>query len=155
MRLLMDTIIVGFLGLAVYLAWSAGANVGLAFRAADGAGTPGSFIPQSKTCGKSSCTWYGEFRLPDGRVARTDVTIADTASGDLHAGLPVAAADVGDDDTSSGGTGVVFPAHDPGAWSSNVADLVRSGGVAVLLASLLAGQVVRRPRPGRLGRGPW
>jgi hypothetical protein len=144
-RLFIDTILVGFLGLSVWLAWSAAANVGLTFRAAGGAGTPGYFIPQSKTCDKS-CWWYGEFRLPDGRVARTSVTIADTPYRDLQAGTPVAATDVGDDDTSNGGSGVVFPAHDPGAWSSTVTDLVRSAGWAAMLLSFLLGQVLRRAR---------
>jgi len=145
-RLLIDTALVAFLGLAVWLAWSAAASAGPAFRAAGGAGTPGSFIPQSKSCApKSGCTWYGEFRLPDGTVARTDVTIADTASEGLRTGTPVAATDVGDDDTSHGGSGVVFPTHDPGAWSSTVTDLVRSSGWAAMLLALLIGQVLRRP----------
>ena len=147
LRLFIDAVVVAFLGLSVWLAWSAAASVGLAFRAADGAGTPGYFIPQSKSCDpKSGCTWYGEFRLPDGRAARTGVTIADTPSGDLQTGAPVAATDVGDNDTSNGGSGVVFPAHDPGAWSSTVTDLVRSVGWAAMLLSLLLGQVLRRPR---------
>lgn len=145
-RLFTDTILAAFLGLSVWLAWSAAASVGLAFRAAGGAGTPGYFIPQSKSCDKSGCTWYGEFRLPDDRVARTSVTIADTPWGDLQVGTPVAATDVGDDNTSNGGSGVVFPAHDPGAWSSTVTDLVRSVGWAAMLLSLLLGQVLRRPR---------
>jgi hypothetical protein len=127
-RLLIDTVLVAFLGVSVWFAWSSAASVGLAFRAAGGAGTLGYFVPLSKSCDKSGCTWYGEFRLPDGRVARTDVTIADTPSGDLQAGTRVAATDVGDDDTSNGGSGVVFPAHDPGAWSSTVTDLVQGAG---------------------------
>jgi hypothetical protein len=146
LRLFADTTLVAFLGLAVWLAWSAAANVGLAFSAADGAGTPGNFIPQSKVCAKSGCTWYGEFRLPDGRAARTDVTIADTPFGDLQTGAPVASTNVGDNDTSNGGSGVVFPAHDPGAWSSTVTGLARSAGWAAMLLSLLLGQVLRRPR---------
>jgi hypothetical protein len=145
-RLFIDTVLVAFLGLSVYIAWNAVGGVGPAFRAADGAGTPGSYIPQSKSCGKSDCTWYGEFRLSDGRVARTDVTIADTSSGDLQAGTPVAATDVGDDDDSNGGSGVVFPAHDHGAWSSTVTVLVQSASWAAMLVVVLLGQVVRRPR---------
>ena len=144
-RLFMDTTLAIFLGLCVVLAWSSASGVGPALRAADGAGTRGYFVPQSKTCAKSSCTWYGEFRLPDGRVARGNVTIADTASGDLQAGTPVAAVDVGDGDISNGGSGVVFPAHDPGAWSSTVTELVLSACWSIMLLSLLLGQVVRRP----------
>lgn len=147
-RLFIDTMLTGFLVLVGWLAWSAASTVGVAFRAAGGAGTPGYFVPQSKLCyPKTGCTWYGEFRLSDGRVARADVTIADTGSGDLSKGAPVAATDVGDDDTSEGGSGVVFPAHDPGAWSSSVTDLARFGICAVTLLGCLAGQVMRRPSP--------
>jgi hypothetical protein len=140
-RLLIDTVLVAFLGLTVWLTANAAANVGLAFRAADGAGTPGYFLPQSRTCDKS-CTWYGEFRLRDGRITRTDVTIADMPSGNLQADSPVAATDVGDNDSSNGGSGVVFPAHDPGAWSSTVSELIRSAGWTVMLLLLLLGQVL-------------
>jgi hypothetical protein len=147
-RLFIDTTLAAFLGVCVWLAWNSAAGVGPAFRAAGGDGTPGYFFPQSKTCANSSCTWYGEFRLPDGRVARGNVRLADTASGDLQAGTPVAAIDVGDDDRSDGGSGVVFPAHDPAAWSSTVTELVLFACWSVMLLSLLLGQVVRRPRPG-------
>jgi hypothetical protein len=142
-RLFMDTTLAAFLGLCVWLAWSSATGVGPAFRAAGGDGTPGYFVPQSKTCAKSSCTWYGEFRLPDGRVTRGNVTIADTASGDLQAGTPVAAIDVGDDDRANGGSGVVFPAHDSAAWSSTVTELVLSACWSIMLLSLLLGQLVR------------
>jgi hypothetical protein len=71
---------------------------------------------------------------------------ADTPYGDLQTGTSVAATDVGDNDTSNGGSGVVFPAHDPGAWSNTVTNLVRSVGWAAMLLSLLLGQVLRRPR---------
>jgi hypothetical protein len=141
-----DATMVAFLGLAAYLAWSAAVNAGPAFRAAGGAGTHGYFIPQSEQCDKGNCTWYGDFRLPDGRGTRGNVTIADTSSADLRAGTPVAATDVGDDDTSNGGSGVVFPAHDPGAWSGTVTDLVWGVGWAATLLSLLLGQVLCRSR---------
>ena len=147
MRLFVDTALVVFLGFTVWLAWNAAASVGLAFRAADGAGTPGFFIPRSQICDKSECTWYGDFRLPDGRVARTNVTISDTSSGNLKAGTPVAATDVGDDDTSNGGSGAVFPAHDPGAWSSTVTGLVQTASWAAILLAALLGQALRRSRP--------
>lgn len=127
----MTPVLVGLLGLAVWQAWSAAASAGLAFRAADGAGIPGYFLRQSKSCGRPGCTWYGEFRLPDGRGARTSVTIADTLTGGLQTSTSVAATDVGDNDTSNGGSGVVYPARHrmryeikhglqpPGSWQAD------------------------------------
>jgi hypothetical protein len=145
-RLSIDTALVVFLGLTVWLAWVGASSVGLAFRAADGAGTPGYFLAQSESCARGGdCSWYGEFRLPGGRVARTDVTIVD-APGGMKIGAPVAAVDVGDNDTARGGSGVVYPAHDPGAWSTAVTDLVLGAAWAALLLSALLAQVLRRPR---------
>ena len=41
---------------------------------------------------------------------------------------------------------VVFPADDPGAWSTTVTDLVRGAGWTAMLLSLLVGQVLHRRR---------
>ena len=143
-RLLTNSTLVVFLGVAGFLAWGGATSVGRAFAAADGAGTPGYFLAKSESCDKSNCTWSGDFLLPGGRVARATVALAD-APGGLQVGARVAAVDVGDDSTFSGGSGIIYPAHDPGAWSTAVTELVLGGGLAVILLSLLLGQL-RHPR---------
>jgi hypothetical protein len=151
-RLWADAFLVVFLGVAVWFAWASATSVGLAVRAADGGGTPGYFLATSESCHpREGCTWYGDFRLPGGRVVRTDVMLSD-APGDLETGARVAARDVGDNDTFSDGAGAVYPAHDPGAWADAVIRLVLGAGFAAIILMLLLVQVPRGPRPP--GRRP-
>jgi hypothetical protein len=102
-------------GFAVY---TGATGLGPAIRAARGVGSVGYFIPRSQSCGRS-CSWTGNFRLPDGTVARRNVVLYDASVSAVKAGVPVAARD-------SGGHGV-FPRHDPGAWGTST--LLVYGGV--------------------------
>lgn len=94
---------------AGYAVYGGAVGLGPAIQAARGAGTVGYFIPHSESCGRS-CSWTGNFRLPDGSVTRRNVRLYDATASAVKAGVPVAARDTGGDG--------VFPRADPGAWGN-------------------------------------
>jgi len=78
-----------------------------AAQAAEGHGTPGYFVSVQGA--------RGEFRLPDGKITRQNVSFAGSASG-LSPGAVVPALDTGD-------VTYVFPRHGSGHWVSDAATL--------------------------------
>lgn len=125
-----------FLGIGVACLLQGLAGVRPALRAAEGAGTAGFFVPRSEACGKS-CTWYGDFRLPDGLVTLRNVTLADAGAA-VAVGVPVSARD-------TGGNGTVYPRHDPSGWAGPMIEFVMGVLISALFLILVAGQWVRRP----------
>lgn len=126
---------VALLAVIAGTAWagsSAANSLGDAFRAADGVGTPGYFIPQSGLCDR--CQVSGEFRLPDGTVTHHDVTLNDAGSG-VQIGVPVPARDTG---------GGIYPASDPSAWGLPMALMVASYCTAALFAAVAITRLFRR-----------
>lgn len=143
LRVLASVALLGIMAGAVWSGSTALNSLGPAFRAADGAGTPGYFIPQSGGClGRGGCHWYGEFRLPGGTVTRRDITLNDGGS-DIRIGGPVPARDTGD----SGG---VFLANDPGAWGAPMSQMVVAYSLAALFAAVGIAQQFRRRALQRL-----
>jgi hypothetical protein len=70
-------------------------EIGPAIGAAENHGTPGYFVAQGQRCGKTSCTWYGEFELSGGAVARSSTAFYGSDAG-MTEGTTVAAVDTGD-----------------------------------------------------------
>lgn len=100
-----------------------------------GRGRPGTFTAQRQDCGRSNCTWHGEFLQDDG-TSRPDVQVAQ-GSGLQAAGDVVRAADVGD-------PGTVYPLRQQTRRDA-LATILGTG--TVLLGFLLAGvAAVRRRR---------
>ncbi|MFG2054077.1 hypothetical protein ACGFI9_08580 [Micromonospora sp. NPDC048930] len=69
-------------------------DVGPAWRAKSGAGTPGTFTAVREECGRRSCTWHGDFVPSGGGAARKDVILYDEPAG-LTTGGTTAARDTG------------------------------------------------------------
>ncbi|WP_176730551.1 hypothetical protein [Micromonospora mirobrigensis] len=121
-----------------------GSEVGPAWQAKSGGGTPGTFTAGYETCGRRACTWYGDFAPGDGSPVRRDVILYD-APDELVRGGSAPARDTG---ARSG----VFGASGGGFWVA--ATLFAAVGVAAALAWLvLLARAVRRRRalsgPGR------
>jgi hypothetical protein len=88
------------LGLGVFLVIYGGIHIGPAVSAAEGHGIHGYFVAQNESCdsgddGDDSCSWSGEFKLPDGTVTRTNVTWVGSDSS-MEQGTVVPALDTGD-----------------------------------------------------------
>jgi hypothetical protein len=125
---------VALLGLIAGSAWFASdalSSLGPAFRAADGLGTRGYFIPQSGGCSRG-CSWFGEFRLPNGTVTLRGASLND--AGRVRIGVPVPARD----------TGGVYPANAAGAWGDPLATIVEGYSSAALFAAVGIAQLTRR-----------
>jgi hypothetical protein len=88
-------------------------SIGPAISAAQGHGTRGYFVAQTENCGRHSCTWRGQFRLPDGQVTRGGVSF-DGSYPSMHAGSMVPALDTGDFSN-------VFPRHGSVSWLVDLA----------------------------------
>jgi hypothetical protein len=85
---------VGLPAIAVMGLAFAAPDVGPAWRAKSGDGTPGTFTALREECGKRSCTWHGDFVPTDGGAARKDVILYDDPAG-LTTGGTAAARDTG------------------------------------------------------------
>jgi hypothetical protein len=132
---------VALLALIAGSAWVASAalsSLGPAFRASHGQGTRGYFIPQSGGCGRG-CSWYGEFRLPNGTVTLRGTSLNDGGR-DVQIGVPVPALD----------SGAVYPANDPGAWGYPLATTVEGYSTAALFAAVGIARLTRRRARKRL-----
>jgi hypothetical protein len=79
---------------AVLLGWKV-PEVGPAFRAAAGSGTPGTFTLEQKQCGKQGCEWSGSYVSTDGRVVRHNVLFAGDLPEKSGIGRQVAAKNTG------------------------------------------------------------
>jgi hypothetical protein len=91
-------------------------DIGPAYAARHG-GTPGTFVVRHEDCGgRGGCSYYGDFRSDDGRVARHDVLMA--SGGDVHA--------VGDESRAvdTGDRAVVYPPGGGQDWLFTTAFLV-------------------------------
>ncbi|MFI7426163.1 hypothetical protein ACIBPB_04190 [Micromonospora sp. NPDC049836] len=69
-------------------------DVGPAWRAKSGAGTPGTFTAVNEECSRRSCTWHGDFVPADGGAVRKNVILYDDPAG-LTTGGSAAAHDTG------------------------------------------------------------
>ena len=84
------------LAVAIFLLVYGGIGLGPAVSAAQGHGTRGYFVAQSESCDSHNvCTWSGEFKLPNGTVARTNVGFVGSDSAMVQ-GTVIAALDTGD-----------------------------------------------------------
>ncbi len=114
-----------------------GMNVGPAFEAANGGGTPGTYVALSEKCRKRSCTFEGTWTAADGSSTRTGVELLSEPDG-MALGTKVPAVDTGAD------AGVFGPDSKMHLWYAAV--------IAIGLAAL-AGWVwvivraVRKRRP--------
>lgn len=79
---------------AYFLAFSAW-DIGPAWSAKLGNGTPGTFTAERCEHGKSGCFWKGRFVSDTGRILRTDVGLA-SGGKVTHVGQQVGALDTGD-----------------------------------------------------------
>jgi hypothetical protein len=68
-------------------------DLGPAWQAKAGSGTPGTFTADHEECGRRSCTWHGDFVATEGG-GRTDVILYDTPDG-VTVGSAVPARDTG------------------------------------------------------------
>lgn len=82
--------LVAILGLVV-----GAVRMGPVISAAEGHGTRGYFVAQYQTCTRNSCSWKGDFELPDGAVTRSHMRFYGSAPG-MTAGTTVPAVDTGD-----------------------------------------------------------
>jgi hypothetical protein len=130
LRVFLTITIVFFLGWGSFLVFEGATSLGPGIRASHGQGTQGYFVPQDKECGgRGGCTWYGDFRRPDGTVTRRGVHY-DGYADSLQAGRAVPALDTGD-------PAQVFPRHDTLSWRWPVMKL--AGGAFLIVAGVLGG----------------
>ncbi|MGW5672330.1 hypothetical protein, partial [Micromonospora sp. NPDC003776] len=102
-------------------------DVGPAWRAKSGDGTPGTFTALREECGKRSCKWHGDFVPSGGGAARKDVILYDDPDG-LTTGGTAAARDTGADkgvfSTTGGSTWLLVTGFAVGGALAGVAWLV-------------------------------
>jgi hypothetical protein len=79
---------------AVLLGWKV-PEIGPAFRAAAGSGTPGTFTLEQQRCSKGGCKWSGSYVSTDGRVVRHDVLFAGDLPEKFEIGRQVSAKNTG------------------------------------------------------------
>ncbi len=65
-------------------------------------GPSGTFTPTGRDCGKSSCTWVGDFVSRDGTITRTDIELRDGERVRRSSPMPAEIADVRLHDGASG-----------------------------------------------------
>ncbi|WBQ04101.1 hypothetical protein [Kribbella sp. CA-293567] len=109
------------------LGGGAGIKAGLDGRSALANGPSGSFAPTDRTCGKSSCTWIGDFVSHDGTVTHTGIKLLDGVSVSRTDPMPARIADVRLHDDADGS--IAYTEDHSWGWS-----LV--GGALLLLLGL-------------------
>lgn len=109
-------------------------------RAARGEGIRGERIAGQCVSDKNSCTWYGEFVLPDGKVQLPRVTYTGSL-GSVHPGWTTPALNTGAGDE-------VYPLHGSDRW---VHDLIGVAGCLIVISFLIWRSVLVRPRRRRPG----
>ncbi len=73
---------------------AAGIKDALDGRAALADGSPGTFTPTDRDCGKNGCTWIGDFVSHDGTITRTGVVLRDEVRVSHSDPMPAEIADV-------------------------------------------------------------
>ncbi len=112
-------------------------DLGPAYDAHRGRGTPGVFVATSEDCGgKGGCSYTGDFRSDDGTVVRKDVGIA--SGSQVH--------DVGDASKAvdTGSDGYVYPAGGGHDWLYVTGFLIVAAGLALVWVASVADAVVTR-----------
>jgi hypothetical protein len=112
-------------------------TLGPALRASHGQGARGKFIAETLNCGRHSCSWNGNFALPNGTVTLSNVSF-NASTRDMSAGQSVPALDAGD-------TSMVFPINDGTQWLSQV-EQIAFGALLLAFGVFLVVCLTRRAR---------
>jgi hypothetical protein len=125
-------------GFAIFVIYLAGSHLVPGLRAARGAGIRGEWTARQCTGSGNGgeCSWYGPFRLPDGKVTMPWVIYTGSEAA-VHPGWTTPALDTGSADE-------VYPVHGSKRWIHDVIGLI--GGAVTIIALLWRALVVRRRR---------
>lgn len=115
---------------------------GPSLAAAQGHGTAGYFVAETKLCSSGTCGWNGDFVTADGRVTLHNVGFIGP-HGTLYQGARLAALDTGNH-------GEVYPRHGSREWMEDLAGLVIGAIVLGLWAWRVPYRAARRARRDRL-----
>jgi hypothetical protein len=114
--------------------------LGPALRASHGQGVRGRFVAETLNCGRHSCSWNGNFALPNGTVTLSNVSF-NASTRDMSAGQSVAALDTGD-------TSMVFPVNDGTQWLSQVEQIAFGAFLLAFSVFLIVYLTIRARRLG-------
>ena len=133
-----------WLAAAVAILVVAASHLAPGLRAARGQGIRGEWIAGQCVSDKNSCTWYGEFVLPDGKVQLPRV-IYTGALTSVHPGWTTPALNTGAGDE-------VYPLHGSERW---VHDVIGVAGCLIVIGFLIWRSVLVRLRRRRLRLGAF
>jgi hypothetical protein len=128
---------IGLPAIAVAALFFGAFDLGPAWQAKAGDGTPGTFTVVREDCGRRNCTWYGDFAATEGGGQRTDVILYDDPDG-LAVGDAVPVRD-------TGARNGVFAAAGGSTWLL-MTGFVLAGVIAAVAWVVIVVRTVRRRR---------